>query len=95
MLFGFIEGRHQISAADTQQVAADLTSELSAVTTANRIPNGAGVPSMVGDNSPALAAICERLGSLERMAEGHDRAIRRVIEIMASYFEKAEADGPH
>ncbi|MGC2415860.1 MAG: XrtA/PEP-CTERM system-associated ATPase [Stellaceae bacterium] len=92
MLFGFIEGRHTISAADTQQVAADLRSELSAVATANRAPNGVGVSASVGDHPLPLAAICDRLGSLERMAEGHDRTIRRVIEIMAGYFERSESD---
>ncbi len=92
MLFGFIEGRHQISAADIQQVAVDLKSELLAVTTAGRIPNGVALSSPAGDNAVPVAAICERLDSIERTIEGHGRAIRRVIEIMASYFEKAEAD---
>jgi hypothetical protein len=95
LLFGFIEGRHKISAADTKQVADEFRTELSAVATATWTPNAVGVPAPVVDNPPALSAICERLGSLERMTEGHDRAIRRVIEIMANYFEKAEADGLH
>lgn len=92
LLFGFLEGSHTISAGDTEQVADDLRTELSAVATAGGAPNGAGFLPAGAENTAPLAAICERLGTLERMAASHDRTIRRVIEIMASYLNNAEAD---
>jgi general secretion pathway protein A len=91
MLFGFLEGSHTISAADTEQVADDLRTELSAVT-ASGTPNGAGFRSSGVDNTQPLAAICERLDNVENMTADHARTIRRVIEIMASYFKNADAD---
>jgi general secretion pathway protein A len=91
MLFGFLEGSHAISAADTEQVADDLTTELSAVT-ASGTPNGAGLLSSGVDNTQALAAICERLDNVEHMTADHARTMRRVVKIMASYFKNAEAD---
>jgi hypothetical protein len=92
LLFGLLEGSHTISAADADQVAAELRTELSAVTASGGIANGAGVPFPVVENTLPLAAISERLGNLERMTAGHDRTLRRVIELIASYIEKAEAN---
>ena len=92
LLSGFLEGTHTISAADTEQVAADLRTELSAVAAESATPNGTGLLSPVAENSLPLAAICERLDNLERMTVSHDRAIRRAIEIMARHFKNAEAD---
>ena len=92
MLFGFLEGSHTISAADTEQVADDLRTELSAVAAASGTPNGTGFLSSGVENTLPLAAICERLDNVEHMTANHDRTIRRVIEIMASYFKNAEAD---
>jgi general secretion pathway protein A len=95
LLFGFLEGNHAISAADTEQVADDLRTELSAVATANGTANGAGFLPAGAENTAPLAAICERLGTLERMTANHDRTLRRVIEIMASYLNNAAADELH
>ncbi len=39
-----------------------------------------------------MAAISERLESLERMIISHDRTLRRVIELIATFIEKAEAN---
>jgi hypothetical protein len=90
LLCGFLDGSHTISTADVEQVAAELEAELSAVTTTSRVANGHAAPPAV-DGLP-VAALSERLDSLERRAAGHDRAIRRVVEIIASYFAAGEAN---
>jgi general secretion pathway protein A len=97
LLFGFLEGSHTISAADAEQVAAELRTELSAVTAAGgpSKSNGTAVSFPVAENALPLAAISERLDTLERMTISHDRTLRRVIELIASYIEKAEANELH
>ena len=92
LLCGFLDGSHTISAADAEQVAAELEAELSAVATANPPVNGHGSPAAEAGSGLPVSVLCERLDSLERRAAGHDRAIRRVIEIMASYFAAGEAN---
>ena len=92
LLCGFLDGSHTISAADAEQVAAELDAELSAVATMNHAANGQGSPSAEAANGPSASVLYERLDSLERRAEGHDRAIRRVVEIMASYFAAGGAN---
>jgi general secretion pathway protein A len=92
LLCGFLDGSHTISAADAEQVAAELDSELSAVATASPVSNGHGSPDAGAAAGPPVSALFERLDSLERRAAGHDRAIRRVVEIMASYFATGEAN---
>jgi general secretion pathway protein A len=91
LLFGLLEGSHAISAVDTEQVAAELKAELSAVAA----PHGEAAAPAVPHQAPHLAAICDRLGNLELQSVSHDRAIRRVIELMASYFKNADADEHH
>jgi putative secretion ATPase (PEP-CTERM system associated) len=92
LLCGFLDGSHTISSADAEQVAAELDAELSAVATANPQVNGhAAADAGVAPGVP-MAALCERLDSLERRAAGHDRAIRRVVEIIASYFDAGETN---
>lgn len=92
LLCGFLDGSHTISASDVEQVAAELDAELSAVATVNHASNGRGAPSAGAVDGLPVSALHERLDSLERRAAGHDRAIRRVIEIMASYFAAGEAN---
>jgi hypothetical protein len=92
LLCGFLDGSHTISSADAEQVAAELDAELSAVATANHSVNGHGAPDAEATSGLPVSVLCERLDSLERRAAGHDRAIRRVIEIMASYFAAGEAN---
>jgi general secretion pathway protein A len=92
LLCGFLDGSHTISAADAEQVAAELDAELSAVATMNHAANGQDSSSAEATNGPSASVLYERLDSLERRAEGHDRAIRRVVEIMASYFAAGGAN---
>lgn len=91
LLHGFIEGRHELAACDTEQVAGDLRTELSAVATSEGTPNPAWAHLAVAASAPS-SAIGERLDSIERMTASHDRAIRRLIEIIASYFNDGEGD---
>jgi general secretion pathway protein A len=92
LLCGFLDGSHTIGGADVEQVASELEAELSAVATANPAVNGRGSPVAEPENGLPVAVLCERLDNLERRAAGHDRAIKRVIEIMASYFAASEAN---
>jgi putative secretion ATPase (PEP-CTERM system associated) len=92
LLFSFLDGSHTISRADAAQVAAELQAELSAVATGNAPPNWRAVSAAGVETSLPVSALCERIDGLERLAAGHDRTIRRMIEIMASYFRKADAD---
>jgi general secretion pathway protein A len=95
LLCGFLDGSRMISAADAEQVAAELDAELSAVATVNPLANGhASIDAEVAGGIP-VSALFERLDSLERCAAGHDRAIRRVVEIIASYFAAGEANEVH
>jgi putative secretion ATPase (PEP-CTERM system associated) len=92
LLCGFLDGSHTISVADAEQVAAELDAELSTVAITKQAPNGRGSPADGERDGLPVSALYERLDSLERRAAGHDRAIRRVIEIMASYFKAGEAN---
>ena len=92
LLFGFIEGRQRITGADTEQVAGELAIELSTVSMSQRPANGAAALPVVIGPLPELTGICERLDSLERTTKSHDRTLRRVIELMASYIEMAESN---
>ncbi len=96
LLFGFLEELHNISAVDTERVAVDFRAELSAVAAAGSLENPAPFdrnPAPFDRNLPELINLGERLTDLERMSAKHDRAIKRMVEILASYFKKAEADG--
>jgi type II secretory pathway predicted ATPase ExeA len=88
LLFGFLEESHAISAVETEQVAADLQAELSAVAEPSK-EQGAALPE---EASPSTGAMKEQLVSLERTLSHHDRVIRRMAGIMASYFRTREDD---
>jgi general secretion pathway protein A len=92
LLCGFLDGSHTISKADVEQVASELEAELSAVAIPNHAPNGRETSAAEAVNGSQVAILCERLDSLEQRAAGHDRAIRRMVEIIASYFAAGEAN---
>jgi len=91
LLFGFLEGIHTISTEIVEQVAADLTAELSTVTSSN----GAALSSAVVQSAPQMDAILQRLDSLDQRTASHNHTIKRVIEIMAGYFQQGRADELH
>ncbi len=91
LLFGFLEEKHSISDADVQQVAAEMQAELSSVMASG--PSAALGSLAPGIGQPAaLAAFSDRLDYLERISTSHDRALRRMIEIIGSYFQGAGAN---
>jgi general secretion pathway protein A len=90
LLFGYLEGTHTISAGDAEEIAAELRSELSAVTTTAASGNGAALPVPIGGES-SFAAINDRLARVERLSVSNERALRRVIEMMAGYFSGGTA----
>lgn len=88
LLFGFLEESHNITAEDTERVAADLRAELSEIAT----PRASDPMSVPTDAAP-LKAIDERLLSLERIIANHDRTIRRMVATIANRLRRVEADG--
>ena len=89
LLFGFLEGCHTLSASDVEKVASELRDELSAVTSGGPVLAAA---KRLMPNGILDAASSERLDTLERMIAGHDQAIRRLVEIMAHYFQSVDND---
>jgi general secretion pathway protein A len=79
LLFGMLESIHAISAVNVEEVASDLTVEMSAVAS----PAGAPVAPMIMQDNPTLGRIVERLDGLDRMTARHNRAIKRLIAMMA------------
>lgn len=78
LLFGYLEQQHAIGDEIVDQVAEELKDELGRVVDQN------GSPSPVGE-SGSLADLGTRIAALERSVSRHDRAIRRAIEIAATF----------
>lgn len=84
LLWGYLEERHAIEAIDVTQVADELRGELSAGT------NGtAALPPRLNGGDATFPEILDRLDSLEQTMMKHERAIKRTIEIIASYVRGA------
>ena len=49
-------------------------------------------PSTITQDAPLLDMIVERLDSLDRMTARHNRAIKRMIDVMAKYVVETESD---
>jgi putative secretion ATPase (PEP-CTERM system associated) len=79
LLFGYLEQQHTIGHDVVDQVAEELNAELGRVTDGDY---EAEVP--VSDNAPP-GDLAVRVAALERSVTRHDRAIRRAIEIAATY----------
>ena len=94
LLFGFLEGSHTISAADAEQVATELQTELSSIADAGGVADTADILPPVR-NASASSVVQERLERLERTAASHARAIRRMVEILASYIHDGEQQNPN
>jgi general secretion pathway protein A len=84
LLYGFLEGLHQLDGAAVDQVAGDLEREIALVS----IPGGAtgGLPAAAAGTA-AAAQITGRLDLLERNVERQGQVIRRVLELAADYFQ--------
>jgi len=90
LLFGFLQDSHVISAADIEQVAVELSGEMSSVAP----PEAEGAFSSSELSAFPLNAGGERLGKLEQTCAAHDRVIKRIIGMMATYFAKIERHEP-
>jgi general secretion pathway protein A len=92
LLFGFLEGSHAISGAETEQVIGELRAELSAVMTPARAANGQDAALMPTTSTVTFDALAERLDSVEHLTASHARTLRRLIEIVANYFHTTDGD---
>jgi putative secretion ATPase (PEP-CTERM system associated) len=90
LLFGFLEESHNITADDTERVAADLRAELLEIAA----PQAANTIS-VRQEAAWPEALGARLHDVERSIANHDRTIRRMVTTIANHFRRAEADGEH
>jgi len=79
LLFGFLEQQHAIGPAVVDQIASELHNELGLITS-----SASGTTPTAG-HDVAIPNLDDRVAALERSVERHDRAIRRAIEIAASY----------
>jgi len=93
MLLGFLEEKHEISDTMVTQVAEELAHELGSVI---GMPAGTGEPpkpngAQLGSEEPpiAISELAKRVASVEQSLLRHDRAIRRAIDIVARYLDKA------
>lgn len=86
LLWGYLEERHVIAGADTVQVAEELQAELSAATGAL---GSAGAGGRGNGNDALLAELMARVGALEQSLTKHERAIKRTVEIIASYVRRS------
>jgi len=93
MLLGFLEEKHEISDTMVTQVAEELANELGAVigkpSTAEARPKPNGAHPEPNEPQSAVAELTKRVSSIEQGLLRHDRAIRRAIDIVAKYLDKA------
>ena len=85
LLFGFLEQQHVIDRDAVDQVAEELHGELGPIPGTTVIDPEASAASAPGSDLGTATALTDRITALERSVSRHDRAIRRAIEIAASY----------
>jgi type II secretory pathway predicted ATPase ExeA len=81
LLYGFLEGLHALDGIAVEKVGTDMDRELAAVTVERQLPSADP-----GDG-PQSPEIAQRLGTLERSIDKHQRVIKRAITIAARYFQ--------
>jgi len=81
LLWGYLEERHAIDEAAVADVAAELKSELGAAN--GTLRNGAA--EHANENGLAADELSARINALELAVTKHERAIKRAVEIIASY----------
>lgn len=88
LLFGFLEERHQLTEADTDEVARDLDQEIMRVLPPKA--NGAHPPATApgsAEERPDYGELANRMAVVESYVRSHDRTIRRVLKIAADFLE--------
>jgi general secretion pathway protein A len=91
MLFGFLEERHDLTEADTDEVANDLDREISRILP--QATNGKGhdeahpTEASTAAPPPDYEELIKRMSVIETYVRSHDRTIRRVLRIAADFLE--------
>ncbi len=85
LLLGYLEEKHAIEADEVVNVASELASELGALT-ANRETSADVGFSTNTDTGGLLDELRLRLSRVERVADRHDRAIHRVLDLALKYL---------
>jgi general secretion pathway protein A len=87
LLFGFLEDRHALTAADVDEVALDLAQESSRVLPSKDGADGL-TPMLVADGHEVLA---KRIAALETLASAQDRTIRKLLKMAAAFLDSDKA----
>jgi general secretion pathway protein A len=77
LLYGFLEGLHNLSGSITEKVALDLQQEMAAVAGPKDSADGAG--------HAAVPGIVDRLDRLEQSVRRNERMLKQTIAAVASY----------
>lgn len=93
MLLSFLEEKHEITEVMVAQVAEELAHELGTVIATPPISDAAHKPNgaHAEPDEPwtAISELSKRVATIEQGLHRHDRAIRRAIDIVAKYLDKA------
>jgi putative secretion ATPase (PEP-CTERM system associated) len=81
LLYGFLEGLHSLDGTAVQKVGTDMDRELAVVNVEQP------TPSAEPGGEPRSSEIAQRLGTLERSIDKHQRVIKRAITIATRYFQ--------
>jgi len=81
LLYGFLEGLHALDGDAVEKVGSDMNRELAVV----RVEHQVG--STESGEEPLSTEIAERLSTLERSIDKHQRVIKRAITIATRYFQ--------
>jgi general secretion pathway protein A len=84
LLFGFLEGLHALDGIAVEKVGTEMNRELAVVRVEHQVHSTASA------EEPPSAEIVERLDTLERSIDKHQRVIERAISIAARYFQDQE-----
>ena len=80
LLYGYLEGLHELTGGSANKVALDLEQEMAVVV------DSPSPPSLSRNGAAGLELVSERLGALERSVERQQRILKRAISVAASYF---------
>jgi putative secretion ATPase (PEP-CTERM system associated) len=89
LLFGFLDGLHQIDEEAVATVAEELRNELTVETVSDPLAR----PSSMDDATASFKSLADRIAALERRVSWHERTIQRGLDIVARYFGGQSANG--
>jgi putative secretion ATPase (PEP-CTERM system associated) len=93
LLYGFLEDRHELNAADVEEVARDLEKEVSRVA-APRTSQPRPAPAVASAPPIAVAAgndeVLSRIAVMESQLRSNERLLREVLRIAADFFNERE-----